>query len=51
MRRWPIIAAVTVLALALASVAMAQFTQTSIITLTAHKAGKSSGIVANIESS
>lgn len=51
MRKWPIIAAVTVLALALAGVAMAQFSQTSNITLTAHKGGKSSGIVANIQSS
>jgi hypothetical protein len=51
MRRWSIAAAVGVLALALASAALAQFSQTSKVTLTAHKAGQSTGIKADIYSS
>lgn len=51
MRRWLIAGAVAVLALALAGVALAQFSQTSVITLTAHKAGQSTGIKADIHSS
>ncbi len=52
MRRWPIAAAIAGLALALAGVALAttQFSQTSNITLTGHKAGASTGIKADVES-
>jgi hypothetical protein len=46
MRRWPITAAIAGLALALAGVALASFTQHSMITLSASKAGQSSGIKA-----
>jgi hypothetical protein len=50
MRRFLIVAVVAVLSLTLTGVAVAAFSQTSIITLTAHKAGKTTGIRANVSS-
>jgi hypothetical protein len=50
MRRWPITAAVAGLALALAGVALAAFYQKGSVTLTAFKAGASSGLSANLYS-
>jgi hypothetical protein len=46
-----LVALVAVFSLALAGVAVAAFTQTSIITLTGHKAGNTTGIKANVSSS
>lgn len=46
-----LVAAVTAVSLVLASVAVAAFTQTSNITLTSHKAGKTTGIKASVASS
>jgi hypothetical protein len=51
MRRFVTVAVVAVLSLALAGVALAAFTQTSNITLTAHNAGKTTGIKADVSSS
>ena len=51
MRKWITTIAVAVLALALAGVALAKFSQVAKITLTAHKAGQSTGINADIHSS
>lgn len=51
MRKWPIPVAVAISSLVLASVALAQFTQTASVTLTAHKAGQSTGIKSSIVSS
>lgn len=50
MRRFLIVAVVASLSLTLTGVAVAAFTQTSDITLTAHKAGKTTGIKANVSS-
>ena len=44
MRKWFLSGAVAVLSLALASVALATFTQTANVSFTAHKAGRSTGI-------
>jgi hypothetical protein len=51
MRKWITTTAVAVLALALASVALAKFSQVANVTLTAHKGGQSTGINANLHSS
>jgi len=51
MRRWIPIAGVVVAALALAGIALARFTQTAEITLTAHAAGQSSGIDTTVRAS
>lgn len=51
MRRFLAVAVVASLSLTLTGVALAAFTQTSRITLTAHKAGKTTGIKANVFSS
>jgi hypothetical protein len=51
MRRLVTVAIVALLSLILADVALAAFTQTSDITLTAHKAGKTTGIKADVSSS
>ncbi len=51
MRKWITTIAVAVLALALAGVALAKFSQVAKVTLTAHKAGQSTGINADIHSS
>lgn len=51
MRRLLISGAVGLLTLTLAGVALAQFSQTSTITLSAHRAGQSSGITAAVHSS
>lgn len=50
MRRYFIVAVVALLSLSLTGVAVAAFTQTGNITLTAHKAGKTTGIKANVSS-
>jgi hypothetical protein len=50
MRKFVAVAAVALLSLTLAGAALAAFTQTSNITLTAHKAGKPTGIKANVSS-
>lgn len=51
MRRFVTVAVVALLALMLAEVALAAFTQASNITLTAHKAGKTTRIKADVSSS
>lgn len=51
MRRVVTAAVAALLSLTLASMALATFTQTSNITLTAHQAGKTTGITANLASS
>jgi hypothetical protein len=51
MRKWITTTVVAVLALALASVALAKFSQVANVTLTAHKGGQSTGINANLHSS
>jgi hypothetical protein len=51
MRKLVTAAIVAVVSLVLAGTALAAFTQTSSITLTAHKAGKTTGIKANVSSS
>jgi hypothetical protein len=51
MRRLVIVPVVALLTLVLTGVALAAFVQTSNITLTAHKAGATSGIKANVSSS
>ena len=51
MRRLVTVAVVALLSLTLAGVALAAFTQASNITLTAHKAGKTTGIKADVSSS
>jgi len=51
MRRFVTVAVVALLSLTLAGVALAAFTQTSNITFTAHKAGKTTGIKADVSSS
>ena len=51
MRKFVAVAAVALLSLTLAGVAFAAFTQTSNITLTAQKAGQTTGIKANVSSS
>jgi hypothetical protein len=50
MRRFVVVAVVALLSLTLAGVALAAFTQKSTITLTAHNAGKTTGIKANVSS-
>ena len=51
MRRFPIAVAAVLAALWLAAVALAAFHQTAAVTLTAHAAGRSTGIVAALNSS
>ena len=48
MRKWIISGTVAVLALTLAAVALAGFTQTSVIKFTTHKSGHSTGVSANL---
>jgi hypothetical protein len=50
MRKWTTTIAVAVVALVLASVALAKFSQTSNVNLTAHRAGQSTGIKADVRS-
>jgi hypothetical protein len=51
MRKWTLAAVVALLALALASVALANFTQVARVTLTGHRAGSSTGIRSDVASS
>jgi hypothetical protein len=51
MRKLVTVSVVGLLSLVLAGAALAAFTQTSTITLTAHKAGQTTGIKANVSSS
>ena len=50
MRKLVTVAVVAILSLVLAGAALAAFTQTSTITLTAHSAGKTTGLKANVSS-
>jgi len=51
MRKWTSAGVVAILALVLASAALADLTQVAHVTLTAHRAGQSSGIASSIQSS
>jgi hypothetical protein len=51
MRRWPVFSVVVLLTLGLAGMALAAFTQVADVTLTVHRAGRSTGIRSDLHSS